>query len=269
MSKAPPDRDIGLGTAYERLAIYRRLARWFEGGVATAAEGPVDGFAGIGGLHLLPLARRGCRVTVCASDARALDAVAAAYRHAGALDRLTLFQGERLPDERFDLVLDFNGLPHVENWRAHLGMLAARARELVVFVTYPFSYGAFVSRALSLLERGPRAPRQYQHETTLASRLVPELERLGRIRERAWVDCPWWPDLFVQPGATLAQELRDRLHLRLPAPSPRFVYPADSFPYGGDPPSELVRALGRHPAFDDSVVAPVFAHHRAYRVLVD
>lgn len=229
----------------------------------------MDGFAGIGGLHLLPLARRGCRVTVCAADARALDAVAAAYRHAGALDRLTLFQGERLPDERFDLVLDFNGLPNVGDWRAHLGMLAARARELVVFVTHPFSYGAFASRALSLLERGPRAPRQYQHEATRARVLEPELERLGRIGDRAWVDCPWWPDLFVQPGTTLAQELRDRLRLRRPPPHARFVYPASAFPYGGEPPRELVRALRRHPVFDDSAVAPVFAHHRAYRLRLD
>lgn len=268
MSKAPADRDVGLGTAYERLAIYRRLSAWFEGEVENAVEGPVDGFAGIRGLHLLPLACRGCRVTVVAEDAAALDAVAAAYRRAGASERLTLLQSDRLPDATFDLVLDFNGLTNVGDWRAHLAMLARHARELALFVTHPLSYGAFAARALALLERGPHRPRQYEHEATRARRLEAELSAHGRIEDRAWVDCPWWPDLFVEAGTTLAEELRERLHLDRPAPAPRFVYPASEFPYGGAPPAELRRALRRHPVFDHSRLAPLFAHHRAYRVRV-
>jgi hypothetical protein len=226
----------------------------------------VDGFAGIGGLHLLSLARAGTRVTVAANDARALDAAASAYRRAGLEDRLTLFQGDGLPDQRFDLVLDFNGLPNVRDWQSHLAMLCRHGRELALFVTHPASYGALASRLLARLGPESDAPRQFENETTRRRVLEPELRRHGRVVDRAWVDCPWWPDLFVETGTTLAQDLRSRFGLRRSGGAPRFVYEAPDFPYGQGAPPELERTLRRHPVFDGSALAPLFAHHRAYRV---
>ena len=73
--------DVGLGTAYERVAVYRLLDRWLRGrGIATAFEGPLDNMAGIPGLHLIGLARRGARVTVALGEPRWLDNVRAIYR---------------------------------------------------------------------------------------------------------------------------------------------------------------------------------------------
>ncbi|MBK7581971.1 MAG: hypothetical protein IPI67_17410 [Myxococcales bacterium] len=266
--ESAPESDVGLGTAYERLAIYRRLELWFGGRVETAAQSLVDGFAGIGGLHLLPLARTGCRVTVAGGNVRALEAVAAAYAFAGCTKQLTLLHAPRLPEADFDLVIDFNGLPNVADWRRHLGELSRSGRELCVFVSYPFSYGAWLSRGLALLERGPRRPRQYDHECTRERVLLPELRRVGELVDRAFVDCPWWPDLFVDAGTTLAGDLMTRLGARQRAPRPRFVYPAAEFPYADGAPRELEATLARHPVFDAARVAPFFAHHRAYRVRV-
>src|SRR5215475_11091490 len=76
--------DVGLGTAYERVAVYRLLERWFATReVGTAFEGPLDNMAGIPGIHLVGLARQGTRVTVGLGERRWLDNVRAIYRTLG------------------------------------------------------------------------------------------------------------------------------------------------------------------------------------------
>src|SRR5688572_12312747 len=101
--------DVGLGTAWERRAIHRLVVRWSRArGVARALEGPIDGMAGIGGLHLLPLAASGTHVTVVA-DGDAADLVRAAYAHHGVSDRLEVVPV--LPAAgAVDLVLSFGAL---------------------------------------------------------------------------------------------------------------------------------------------------------------
>ena len=252
----PPEREVGLGTAYERLAISRRVDAWFPTPPTTALEGPIDGMAGLPGLHLLPLAQRGTHVTVALPDAAALARVERIYQRAGLSDRLTL--REAVPDQHFDLVFSFNALPLAPSWRAYLRDLWPRTDTLVVMVTHPVSYGTFVRRALRI-----RRPRRelFDHEATRPRRLVPELEALGVILARAYVDCPWWPDLFVSAGETLAGSLG------VGKSAPRFVYDPDSYPYAGPLPRDLARALRRHPSFEESRLAPMFAHHRAYLVV--
>ena len=55
--------DRGLGTAYERYCFYQLLDVWaaaYE--VETFLEGPVDGMAGVAGVHGVGLAQRGVKV---------------------------------------------------------------------------------------------------------------------------------------------------------------------------------------------------------------
>src|SRR5580693_1597655 len=57
------EHDRGLGTAYERWCFYQLMTRWAEDyGVESALEGPVDGMAGVRGVHCAGLARSGVRV---------------------------------------------------------------------------------------------------------------------------------------------------------------------------------------------------------------
>lgn len=263
------ERDVGLGTLYERWAIYERLRRW-GAGAASALEGPVDGMAGIPGLHLLDLARSGTRITVVLADAQARERVARAYAAAGLGDRLRLLR--ELPDERFDLVVGFNFATHVPDWRAHLAQLAARSsRELVVFATHPDSYGAWLRRALRRVEPGPRRSELFDHESCRPSVMRAALERHGRITHEAYVDCPWWPDLFVSAGQTLASASLARFGGGSGSASTRFDYEPERFPFASDHlPDPVRRALDRHPGFDraPSAIAGVFAHHRAYRLTV-
>src|SRR5262249_9465579 len=152
-------RDVGLGTAYERWAVYELVGRWLSGwDVATALEGPIDGMAGIPGLNLIPAAVRGVRVTVLVPDEEAARTVAGVYKLLRLEERLDVRVLADWPSNyTFDLVLTYNALPSVPDWRAYLAEAAARARRrLIVSVTHPSSYGVFLRRALRLLQPGPR-----------------------------------------------------------------------------------------------------------------
>ena len=64
-----PRQDWGLGTAYERVAVYALLDEWLAPrALRTLFEGPIDGMAGIPGIHGIGLARKGVAVEVGLSD---------------------------------------------------------------------------------------------------------------------------------------------------------------------------------------------------------
>ena len=282
----PAHFDVGWGTAYERWAVYRLLRRWLAAWkVETALEGPVDGMAGIPGLHLVPAAELGARVTVVVPTDEAAERVLGVYRGLGLEVRLDVRTGSAFPEgERFDVVLSYAAAPCVEDWRGHLEAAAARARRyLVVSVTHRGSWGVMVRRALRLLEPGRRRPELFDHPSTDPRVLAPFLGRFGPIVEDSWVDCPWWPDLFVPTGETLLSGTLGRLPLgrrflrgarAVPArPGEPFVYGPGRFPFlGGEGfAEELGPALKRHPVFDDAPrpVAALFAHHRVRVVARD
>src|SRR5271166_725082 len=129
MQSAPlAAQDLGLGTAYERVAIYKLLDRWSRDlSIQSACEGPLDGMAGIAGLHLLGLARRRISVTVCLPEQEALDRVRTLYRRLGVESRLTtrVLSAETIPTEPTDILLSYNALPYVADWRAYLDRLFA------------------------------------------------------------------------------------------------------------------------------------------------
>ncbi|MCK4408767.1 MAG: hypothetical protein KAW67_01695, partial [Candidatus Eisenbacteria sp.] len=57
------DKDTGLGTTYERIAVARLLAGLADRyTIGKVLEGPTDGITGISGLNSIPLAQRGASV---------------------------------------------------------------------------------------------------------------------------------------------------------------------------------------------------------------
>src|SRR5258708_36669498 len=77
------EHDRGLGTAYERWCFYQLLARWAEEyGVETALEGPVDGMAGVRGVHGAGLARSGVRVVAAVTSEGAAQVARGVYLRA-------------------------------------------------------------------------------------------------------------------------------------------------------------------------------------------
>jgi hypothetical protein len=275
--------DTGLGTAYERVAVYGLLERWLAPlGIETAFEGPIDNMAGVPGVHLIGAARLGARVTVALGEPRWLDNARAIYARAGVGDRVeTRLVDPRasLPDRAWDLALTYNALPIVADWRELLRRVArASRRYLVVALTNPASYGVFIRKAIRVVEPS-RGAELFDHESTRPRVVERELERLGTIEQHAYFDCPWWPDLFVDAGESLVGATLRRFPIvgaRLAGSgagkrlSPeRFVYGADRFPFqGDDTDAELDRALRRHPVFDErpEPIARVFGHLHAYLV---
>lgn len=281
----PARRDVGLGTAYERWAVYELLGKWLaDEPPATALEGPVDGMAGIPGLHLLPAAARGTRVTVIVPDEEGAEVVRGIYRTVGLEGRLDARAGAAWPEETFDLVLTYNALPSVPDWKTYLSEAAARARRrLVVSVTHPASYGVFLRRAFRLAQPGEKPLELFDHPSTSPIALEPELRRYGRVTHDSFVDCPWWPDLFVETGETLLTGTLSRLPFgarfrRGPAAAVAagsgqepFHYGPSRFPFFGGSgwTDELQPALRRHPNLDGSrfrSLAGLLAHHRIRRV---
>lgn len=288
MSLALPRVDVGLGTAYERVAIYQLFERWAKNrNIETALEGPIDGMAGIPGLHLLGLARKGTRVTVALPESEALDIVRAIYRLHGVEDRLTTVEitsdGSSLPGN-YDLVLTYNALPLVGDWRSYLQQLAARAKSyFLVSVTNPFSYGVGIRKVQRLVESF-RKPELFDHESVRPAVLGLFLNQLGSIVEHEHLDCPWWPDLFVPTGQTLAQAtlmrlpiIGERMGARISSKRQEgngaaqpYLYGRDCFPLFSDGPGyeELATALKRHPVFDRKgpLLGRLFGHHHAYLI---
>jgi hypothetical protein len=277
--------DEGLGTAYERVAIYRLFDRWLAPlGLQDAMEGPLDGMSGIPGLHLVGRARAGTRVTVELPDEEALGRVRAVYRHLGMGDRLSTQRGDVDPmrEEAFDLVVSYHALASLRDWEGYLARLARRARRyLLVVVVSPYSYAVRLTRAMARFGMDERARALLEHPSIWPEKLEPALGRLGTVRSHSYLDCPWWPETLGDSvgGWALGTARRlpvvgglvpkPRVHTEPAAPS-RLVYGPELFPYLPDHPAHgaLRAALRKHPVFDErgETLARWFGHLHAYLV---
>jgi hypothetical protein len=137
-SEANREADRGLGTTFERFAIYN----WLESvadryTLHVVLEGPGDGVAGIPGIHSIPLARRGCEVTVALASPAEADLARRVWVTQGCLAQgdFVCVRGFPLPfpSRRFDLVWNFNRLPFLDP-RPLVGEMARLSRRYVALV---------------------------------------------------------------------------------------------------------------------------------------
>jgi hypothetical protein len=277
MQSAPlATQDLGLGTAYERVAIYKLMDRWSQGlALRTACEGPLDGMAGIPGLHLLGLAKKGISVTVCLPDEGALSRVRTLYRRLGADSRLTtrVLEADAIPTDSVDVLLSYNALPYVADWRAYLDRLfASRARWLFVVVSNSVSYGTYLRR-LQRTIRGENVIELFDHEAARRETIEAELSRRGRIVAHDYLDCPWWPDFLLPARKNLAGEMMSKLRGvrgRPGGPERRFVFDENDYPFfeGEVGYENMMRSIRWHPVFDRAPepLARFFGHLQGYVV---
>jgi hypothetical protein len=292
----PPvaEQDVGLGTAYERVAIYDLFDRWAAGrSIASAAEGPLDGMAGIAGLHLMGLARRGVNVTVYLPDDDSLARVRAIYSNQGIADRLTARRAatDAVPVGPCEVVVSYNALPYVLDWRGYLArLLAVDARWFFIVVSNPVSYGTYLRRAQRAM-RGESVRELFDQEVTRRAVIEPEIERVARIVSHDYLDCPWWPDFLLPARKNLAGDalaLAKRVGSvagfggRGPRPTGasgaaapietarRYVFGADRYPFFEDAEGyvELMSSMRLHPVFDRAPqpLARFFGHLHGYLV---
>lgn len=257
------DYDRGLGTAYERYYFYKLLDRWADQvGAQSFLEGPVDGMAGVPGVHGVGLARRGIPVVSVVQSALQAQTSRAIYEHCGASADVRVMSDisevGTLP--RADLVVAYHALSFVPDWRDYLQRVMALAKKaVVVTVCNPQNWGVDVIRAIGRVRRVPglEPPESWRTEV-----LAPELWRHGRVKEHEYFDCPWWPDLQVSPGESLLDRAKklvlSRRKFQFTADgtdsvlAEKFVYGAERWPYFGGAgwADELEPALRRHPSFE-------------------
>jgi len=197
--------DRGLGTTFERFAIYRWMADADVPSVAdrypiyAVLEGPGDGVAGIPGIHSIPLARRGCKVTVALDDPAEVVLARRAWAAQACLARgdFVCVQGVDLPfpSRCFDLVWNFNRLPFLDP-RALVAEMARLSRRYVALVAPNRRNYGFPARRLYHHRTG--LPWPYGDTAVMAPVTVRGLlEEAGlRVLEVRWLDVPWWPDIL-------------------------------------------------------------------------
>lgn len=263
--------DRGLGTAYERYCFYQLLESWaaqFE--VESFLEGPVDGMAGVAGVHGVGLARRGVKVVSAVPTEEHARVARGVYATASAPAQVVIAGEDLAGLPVSDMVVCYHALSFVGDWRAYLKQVAALARKvLVVTVCNPDNWGVSVVRGLARLRGVPgmEAPESWKTEV-----LAPELWALGRVREHTYFDCPWWPDLQVSAGQSLTDRLKRMVSVKKSGFSftdtveeskvaDKYVYGADRWPYFGGPGwvDELLPGLLKHPCFEGARSAAVRA----------
>lgn len=285
MSEPTPHvwHDRGLGTAYERYCFYQRLEAWaasYE--VESFLEGPVDGMAGIAGVHGAGLARLGISVVSAhrfeKTATRAREIYAAAAPNATVEFPVLASERDVASLPRADMVVCYHAVPFVDDPKAFLEALAKLSRKvLVVTVCNPDNWGVSLVRGLGRLRGLSIEPPPIRNTKVLA----PMLWKLGRVREHVYFDAPWWPDLPVAAGQSLRNRLfqlfarKDTVRFRSDPDSAtlseRFVFGPEAWPYFGGPGwiDELLPALLRHPGFDgvtSPLLAPRLAHLHAFVV---
>jgi len=279
MQAAPlATEDIGLGTAYERVAIYRLFDRWAKDlRIEKACEGPVDGMAGIPGLHLLGFAHHRIPVTVFLDSDDALRRVRAIYQRQRVDSMLSTERLDRgsIPPGRFDVLVNYNAIPYVQDWRGYLDRLfTVEARWFFIVVSNPVSYGTYLRR-LQRTVRGERVTELFDHEGVRRGAIEPVLARHGRIIAHDYLDCPWWPDFLLPARKNLAGDTLAKVKGLLGSNGgksvpKRFVFGEESYPFfeGEAGYEETLRSIRLHPAFDRAPepVARFFGHLHGYVV---
>jgi len=217
------EADLGLGTTFERIAIYG----WLESvasryAIHTVLEGPGDGVAGIPGIHGIPLAQKGCCVTVALDNPAEAALARRAWAAQGRLDQGDFICAQGLPlplpSGSFDLVWNFNRLPFLDPQLLVAEMARLSRRYVALVVPNRRNYG-FPARRLFHARTG--LPWPYGNTTVMHPGAVRRLlEQAGLwVLETRWLDVPWWPDIIdpvawlkaMIPGASrlLARNQRD------------------------------------------------------------
>jgi hypothetical protein len=266
------ERDTGLGTTYERIAVARLLEGLADRhGIETVLEGPTDGITGIRGLNSIPLAQRGARVElVLASEDEAALALHA-WDVLGLADRVTVRSspGFRLDAEprSFDLVWNFNSLPQADDpERLVREMCDASARLVLVFVSNTWNYGFPVHRLHHRVAGEPWSHGDIRMmDTGKIARLV--AAQGFKVVEHLLVDTPWWPDIDSPIEEVAATFIPFLGRLRSgSARLERYTWTADDLPYFDDARRSAVASeLERHFAIENARWFPLkvfFAHHR-------
>jgi hypothetical protein len=265
-------KDTGLGTSYERVAVARLLAALTDRyTIRKVLEGPTDGITGISGINSVPLARAGASVDLVLGNTDEVALAERAWEALGLSDRVAIraADGDALGVEprSHDLVWNFNSLPQVASADALLDeMCEASSRFVMVFVSNTWNYGFPIHR---LHHKVAGEPWSHGNISVMNIRAVARKlsDRGFKVVERLLVDVPWWPDIdspIEEVAATFLPFLK-----RFVSGSKRlerYTWTIDTLPYFDDERlATLLSDIEKHFAIENTGFKPLqifFAHHR-------
>ncbi len=265
-------KDTGLGTSYERVAVARLLAGLADRyTISKVLEGPTDGITGISGLNSVPLALAGASVDLVLGNPDEVALAERAWEALGLSDRVAIraADGDSLGVEprSHDLVWNFNSLPQVASADALLDeMCEASSRFVMVFVSNTWNYGFPIHR---LHHKVAREPWSHGNISVMNAGVVARKlsDRGFKVVERLLVDVPWWPDIdspIEEVAATFLPFLK-----RFVSGSKRlerYTWTIDTLPYFDDERLDrLLSDIEKHFAIENTGFKPLqifFAHHR-------
>ncbi len=227
--------DTGLGTLYERWALWRLLTKLQNDlGIRTVLEGPDDGMTGISGLNSMFFALNGAeKVTHLlphperAAFARSVWQIHAPHANHEILDS---WDGQRLPfaDNSFDLVWNFNVMiSRPDPFGTLREMCRVSKKYVMIYFRNGFNYGFPIHRIQHWIKREP-----WDHGKIELMEPAPwrkMFRKLGlEVMRDIYMDAPWWPDIVdfsqligdfvpfirpltkgIKPGARLRYEPKD------------------------------------------------------------
>jgi hypothetical protein len=198
----------GLGVVYERLVLNDYLQRLMKRyPIERVLEAPIYGMAGVTGINSVPLAQRGCQVTLVDTDAQRLKGVEGVWRGLGLpckLVRLPNLTSLPFPDGSFELAWNWAALWYLDDVPALLGELA-RVSKGLVFVAMPnrWQIGYWLRKHLIDKEFFTRVDERWVE----IERVKSALRGAGlEIIEQGVLDIPPWPDT-VMPAAEVIKRL--------------------------------------------------------------
>ena len=191
------DKDLGLGTHYERWSLSRLLEKlYFLYDFTTVLEGSADGMAGIKGINSLPLAKLNCKVTVNLPVEGQIELAKRVFEKHD--KRAEFYSGKDFsldfPDSSFELVWNFC-IAHILDTNKLIDeMVRVSSRYVLIIVPNGLNYGFFIHWLDHLItgERWNHGNIKYMNINIIEK----ELKKRGLLTlETFLVDVPFWPDI--------------------------------------------------------------------------
>jgi hypothetical protein len=261
--------DAGLGTCYERHALYALLEKLaMELRIESSLEGPFDGIAGVMGINSIALARRSVRATVVLPSQEHIDYAQQFFELENCRSGVDFACSAELPSSApVDLVWNFNCLPQCKDYEEVLRQMVRSSRRYVlIFIPNTRNYGFWVHRLYHAVKKEP-----WNHGDVriMDARMIScALERMGfRTVRRLVVDVPWWPDIHT-PIEEVAGSFLPFLKpfLKQPRRLEIYKYNHQNFPYfHPQRRAALLQVFSAHPNFEHArfpLLKLLFAHHR-------
>lgn len=202
------DYNEGLGVVYERFVLNDYLDRLAqEHAIHTVLEAPLFGMAGVSGINSVPLARRGCDVTLVDCIQERLDGVIRIWRELSLPARFVCHPDfTRLPfeDNSFDLAWQWAGLWYLPDAASLLRELVRVSRKLV-FVAMPNNLQVGYLMRKYLIDRDFFGT--VDEHWVQMRRIKQVLRSVGvNFVGQGVLDVPPWPDT-VMPAAEVFRRL--------------------------------------------------------------